>query len=635
MEQSEPTQASALEAQQSAMESPAPVNGDDEPAARPGVDFELGEDLERAALTTPYRRRPGDPLFRPLRIFTSDPMRSRFEGGETIVSIPYETLRPGPSGHLVEVVEDQANGIAPVDLEASAVQLNSGLAASASSPQFRQQMVYAVAVDVIAQFSLALGREPTWGFTRKQEPGVLRLRPHYARVDNAFYSKSKGEICFGFFPAAESESGRVLPGRNVYASLSQDVIAHEMAHALLDGMRSHFDDSSNADVYAFHEAFADLVATLHHFSHMDSIRRGFEQGAGRLGGSFIFSLAAQFGEAMGYNGPLRSMLRKADAARNAEGARNPQGLRKYPGSEEPHERGGILVEAVLEAMETVFERRVRKIRTIYALSGMPGDELHPSYRDLLADEAARVASQFLSLCIRAIDYCPPVDITFGEYLRALVTADRDLVESDPWGYRECLIAAFGRRAIFPQEVADLGEDSLLWDRADRTDREIVIPRLGLTRLALGEDPGWGATSEELREQAAALAAKVTDPEFADCFAIDPNGAKPSIESIRTLRRVGPDRQIRFGIVAEVLQRRRVSFGGEERDIWAGATVILGSGGEVRYIVHKRADDETRLEREFAFRKRPAGAMQANMRGGELWERLHAAKGAADAKEHSA
>ena len=37
-----------------------------------------------------------------------------------------------------------------------------------------------------------------------------------------------------------------------------------------------------------------------------------------------------------------------------------------------------------------------------------------------------MAERLLTICIRALDYCPPTDITFGEYLRALVTADYDL-----------------------------------------------------------------------------------------------------------------------------------------------------------------------------------------------------------------
>ena len=66
------------------------------------------------------------------------------------------------------------------------------------------------------------------------------------------------------------------------------------------------------------------------------------------------------------------------------------------------------------------------------------------------------------MCIRALDYCPPVDLTFGEYLRALITADYDLVRDDDRGYRIALIEAFRRRGIFPDDVRTLSEDSLRW-----------------------------------------------------------------------------------------------------------------------------------------------------------------------------
>ena len=34
---------------------------------------------------------------------------------------------------------------------------------------------------------------------------------------------------------------------------------------------------------------------------------------------------------------------------------------------------------------------------------------------------SKAAGHVLNMCIRALDYCPPVDLTFGEYLRALIT----------------------------------------------------------------------------------------------------------------------------------------------------------------------------------------------------------------------
>jgi hypothetical protein len=45
-----------------------------------------------------------------------------------------------------------------------------------------------------------------------------------------------------------------------------------------------------------------------------------------------------------------------------------------------------------------------------------------------------------------------VDITFGEYLRAVLTADVDVVPHDEYAYREAWIDAFARRRIYPRDV---------------------------------------------------------------------------------------------------------------------------------------------------------------------------------------
>jgi hypothetical protein len=70
------------------------------------------------------------------------------------------------------------------------------------------------------------------------------------------------------------------------------------------------------------------------------------------------------------------------------------------------------------------------------------------------------------MCVRAIDYCPPVDITFGEFLRAVITADFDLVEDDDLNYRIAFIEAFRKRGIYPRDVRTLSVESLLWRGPD-------------------------------------------------------------------------------------------------------------------------------------------------------------------------
>src|SRR5262245_31640654 len=109
-----------------------------------------------------------------------------------------------------------------------------------------------------------------------------------------------------------------------------------------------------------------------------------------------------------------------------------------------HELGNLLVQAVFEAALRVFERKTAQYVRLasYGTGKLTPGELPVELQTILGEQASKLASNFLNICIRAIDYCPPVDLELGEYLRALITADYDLVPDDRWAYREALIDAF-------------------------------------------------------------------------------------------------------------------------------------------------------------------------------------------------
>jgi hypothetical protein len=91
-----------------------------------------------------------------------------------------------------------------------------------------------------------------------------------------------------------------------------------------------------------------------------------------------------------------------------------------------------------------------------------GNIASPDLVKRLAFEASETARHLLQICIRGLDYCPPLDITFGDYLRALLTADKDIAPADNQGYRIALIEAFRAWGIFPDRVNTLSVESLAW-----------------------------------------------------------------------------------------------------------------------------------------------------------------------------
>src|SRR5262249_39017984 len=153
---------------------------------------------------------------------------------------------------------------------------------SEGTPQFHQQMVYAVASLTIRNFERALGRRVQWrpgpapSKKAKKNDSVfvprLRIYPHALRERNAYYSPNKIALRVGYFNASSNDPGDHQPGGMVFTCLSHDVVAHETTHALLDGMHRRFARATNPDVPAFHEAFADIVALLQHFTFPEVLR---------------------------------------------------------------------------------------------------------------------------------------------------------------------------------------------------------------------------------------------------------------------------------------------------------------------------------------------------------------------------
>ena len=424
-----------------------------------------------------YREEPIDqlsnrPPFRRLRGYAFDPSLSlKLETAainHTVFEVPWErSLKPGPRGEYIEVIDcDPASGCwyEPVDLNGINLLAQDGLAPSEGNPQFHQQMVYAVAMNTISNFERALGRQVLWSpldneRSREREVYIptLRIYPHALRAANAYYSPVKKALLFGYFQG---------PTGTVFTCLSQDIVAHETTHALLDGMHRRYVEDNHADTLAFHEAFADLVALFQHFTFPEVLKHQIERTRGNLETQSLLSeLAQEFGVATGRYGALRNAIGETDE----HGVWRP--VKPDPGrlekAMEPHERGSILVAAMFAAFLEIYKVRTRSVITLASAGSglLPEGALHPSLVEALAGEATKAARHFLHMCIRALDYCPPFDITFGDYLRALVTADYDMVGNDKYGYRVALIESFRRWGIVPDGLKTLSEEQLRWPLA--------------------------------------------------------------------------------------------------------------------------------------------------------------------------
>jgi hypothetical protein len=576
----------------------------------PSMPVEIGERLLHPVAQS-HEHQGGEPPYRRLRIFTSDPVASRLEGRTAVAQVPYEPLsveegdgagkKTCVCGSVFELCMGDADGRAldPPRLDEAHQLLQDGYAPSEANPRFHAQMVYAVASQVHAAFRHALGREPGWSFSRSPAPGRLRMFPLGTREENAWYDPEAGELRFGYYQRPDSGW--------VFTALSHDIVAHELTHALLDSQRPQFMEPTSNDVPGFHEGFADLVALFQHFQYPEALRNALQKSRSVLIGrgpderasEWLCCIARQFGQSDG-----KDALRRAD--------RQPDESR-YKTSLEEHDMGEVLLSAVFDAFDTVYRRRTAQLRRLAtAGSGvLPPGELASDLLDALVHEAAVLARQFTAIVVRAIDYCPPADIKLGEFLRAMITADTELWPDDSWAMREALVDAFRVRKILPRGVLSLSEDSLVWGPP-----RIELPRLerlSFAQIRFGSAPGRPVPVQERQEQAHALGEWLMQAgALEECGLVaagDPRLAtqgatvsRPRIDAIETTRRIAPHGDVHFETIAVVTQTATVARQGKQPgfSFVGGSTLLFSPRGSLRFAITKSVAGADRIERRRQF-----------------------------------
>jgi hypothetical protein len=154
------------------------------------------------------------------------------------------------------------------------------------TPQFDQANAHGIVANTLGMYDNYLGT--TAGFSFR---GPLNVIPHKGTGKTAYFSRWDRSI--NFF---EWDSPSL--GKRVSTSQSADVIAHEIGHAVWDGLRPRAGYSGEAG--AFHEAFGDCSALLHALQQESNLAKALDQNGGDLKKpSLISRMAEEFGS--GFN----------------------------------------------------------------------------------------------------------------------------------------------------------------------------------------------------------------------------------------------------------------------------------------------------------------------------------------------
>lgn len=297
-------------------------------------------------------------------------------------------------------------------------------------PQFRQLNVWATLQYALDFFEsgFGLGRRIDWGF----EGNRLIVVPQAGYGENAYYDRESKSLQFYYFD-------RDVGGKQqrTYTCLSADIINHEFAHAVLDGIRPHFHESVFAETAAFHEYAGDAAAILIAFRNNAFRAQVLKATGGDLDkDNPLASLAEEFGKGL------------ANASKNAKvkpgvekplpylrSALNTLTYSDIKGDQRHHYMSQVLTGAMFDIIRKLNKHYLTKAKL------SPKEALWSTIRRMQC------------MAVQPLDLLPPVDVTFHDYAMAMLRAEQIVNPTDPDGYREIMIDVFEKRGILSKKDA--------------------------------------------------------------------------------------------------------------------------------------------------------------------------------------
>jgi len=260
----------------------------------------------------------------------------------------------------------------------------------------------------LVQNPAVLGREIPWAFPGEQ----LLVVPRAAELDNAFYHRDSRSLQFYY--------GATSVGQTVYSGLSQDIVAHETAHAIIDGIAPDLYNAVSPESLAIHEGLADLTAGLLSMRNRELTHKPGERiDLKEFQRSSRFSrIAEEFGRWRGHGTSLRDICNtKTMDPKGREDCRID--------ASSPHSTSEVLSGLLFHVFCSLFAR----------MPDNPAARRKISKRESSNFEAMRyriayASDRTLGLAFRGLDWLPPGDASFADLTLAMLAADQEFFPDD-------------------------------------------------------------------------------------------------------------------------------------------------------------------------------------------------------------
>lgn len=276
------------------------------------------------------------------------------------------------------------------------------------TPEFGQVNAFYYTNFTLRMYERYAHRQIPWSFPSPR----ITVDPQVGSEANAFYSEQDRLLGFHTFR---------VNGEEVNTSYSADIVSHEAAHAILDGLRDFYNESFGLATSAFHESFGDISAVLVALHDDSLVQRllNWTKGDLRLD-NFIAAVGEQMTTQLmqaemrhmhGHTIYLRNALNKLvfkpfDALPYA--LENPE----LELGREPHNYSRLFTGAVYDIMVGIYEQ---------LSASMPPHIAVIKSRDILG-----------SILVCAVELGPVGEFDFADMACAFITAEHILYE-DKYG----------------------------------------------------------------------------------------------------------------------------------------------------------------------------------------------------------
>lgn len=265
-----------------------------------------------------------------------------------------------------------------------------------NNDQFHQVNVWAIAQRILEFYEdfTVLGRPVPWGFDGNR----LIIKPHTSTD-----SRETGYV-------RNSKTLEFAYSGIVFDCLSHDIVAHETGHAVLDGIRPYFYDSCTLETLAFHEFVADLTAIMSALRN-NFVRKIFTDCLEKdlPEKDFLANIGEEFGKAYLRSDFIRSAINKVTMDDVYQ-------LQKDRPDNASHNSSQVLTGLIYDLLLKLYEG-YRK-------------------RESTPDEASwHATSRLTQMALQPLDFLPPVDVAFSDYIKAFLIRDQLIDPKDQHRYR--------------------------------------------------------------------------------------------------------------------------------------------------------------------------------------------------------